>query len=302
MPLQDSSNLEFALGLAVLVVGVQLLQVVQGASRVEALGARERAEADLVALTELHVAAELLEALIGELVTAVDNPAVGLHEDGGAEVVLRMPPVAGARALAASAQDALVEAVEELAVVLRLVVLAFTRLLLRLALQEGVDRLVLGVEVAHVDDEVFQHEHEHERGDGRLGDVFLRDGAQAGQVVPTVDVHGAGATDTLAAAATEGERGVDLVLDLDEGIKEHRAALLGVDVVGNVLRAVVGVARIGAVDVEALHLILLILSQALVEFLGVVDLEDVGHVSDAYLRRREATGVHGGPNGLTHDV
>ena len=43
--------------------------------------------------------------------------------------------------------------------------------------------------------------------------------AQARQRVLAVDVHGARAADALAAGPTEGERWVDLVLDLDESVQ-----------------------------------------------------------------------------------
>ena len=44
------------------------------------------------------------------------------------------------------------------------------------------------------------------------------DGAEAGEGVRSVDVHGAGATDTLSAGATKSERRVNLILYLDEHI------------------------------------------------------------------------------------
>jgi hypothetical protein len=43
----------------------------------------------------------------------------------------------------------------------------------------------------------------------------LFDPAQARERVDAVDVHGTRSADTLAARSAEGERGVDLVLDLD---------------------------------------------------------------------------------------
>jgi hypothetical protein len=97
------------LGLALLcVVGVEFLQVLEGCSRVESLGAGKGAEADLVALAELHVSAKHLESLLGELVTGVNDPPVCLHEDSWPEVVLWMPPVRGAGRLAAGAENALI--------------------------------------------------------------------------------------------------------------------------------------------------------------------------------------------------
>ena len=48
------------------------------------------------------------------------------------------------------------------------------------------------------------------------------DTAETRKSVLAVDVHGARAADALAAGAAEGERGVDLVLDLDERIENLR--------------------------------------------------------------------------------
>jgi len=54
---------------------------------------------------------------------------------------------------------------------------------------------------------------------GRLAvDVDL---ANTGKSVGALNVHGAGSADTLAAGATEGEGGINLVLNLDQGIEHH---------------------------------------------------------------------------------
>ena len=53
--------------------------------------------------------------------------------------------------------------------------------------------------------------------------------ANTGQGVGTANVHSAGTANTLTARATEGQGGVDLVLDLDQGIKDHGAAVVHVD-------------------------------------------------------------------------
>ena len=58
-----------------------------------------------------------IQAFPRVLVAAVDDPAIGLQQDGGAEVTVAVPPVAGARRGAAGAQDALIEAVQLRAVV-----------------------------------------------------------------------------------------------------------------------------------------------------------------------------------------
>ena len=76
----------------------------------------------------------------------------------------------------------------------------------------------------------------------------------------SIDVHGAGAADTLTARATEAESWVDLILDLDKGIKEHRSTLLRVDVVSDISWAIIGVVRVAAIDVDALHVLFLFVS------------------------------------------
>jgi len=77
--------------------------VAEGTSGVESLGAGEGAHTDLVAFAELHVSSELFKAFVGVLITRVDNPSVGLHEDSRTQIVLGMPPVTGAGGLATSA-------------------------------------------------------------------------------------------------------------------------------------------------------------------------------------------------------
>jgi hypothetical protein len=76
-----------------------------------------------VAAVQAHRVVEGVLALGGALVTRVNQPPVGLEEDGGAEVLLRVPPVRGARGRAARAENALVETVELLAILLGLPIL-----------------------------------------------------------------------------------------------------------------------------------------------------------------------------------
>ena len=82
--------------LLVFVLGVHVLEVLKGSSGVESLRASEGAETDLVALSKLHVTTKHLKSLVGILITRVNNPPVCLHEHSRSQVVLRVPPVAGA--------------------------------------------------------------------------------------------------------------------------------------------------------------------------------------------------------------
>jgi len=98
---------------------------------------------------------EGLATLRAELISAVNHPAVSLHQDGGSEVLIRVPPVRGARCGAAGAENALVKTIELLAILDRLQVL--TLRLGRLLLQEGLDRLVLGVELGQIGNEILDN-------------------------------------------------------------------------------------------------------------------------------------------------
>ena len=61
-----------------------------------------------MAAIELERILEVIEALAGHLVAAVDNPAVGLQQDGGAKIAIGVPPIAGAAGLATEAQNTLI--------------------------------------------------------------------------------------------------------------------------------------------------------------------------------------------------
>src|SRR3546814_6165070 len=80
----------------------------------------------------------------------------------------------------------------------------------------------------------------------------LLDRADAGQRVGAVDVHRARTADALAAGAAERQRGVDLVLDLDQRVQDHRPAAVQVDLVGVQARILV-VVRAPAIDLELAH-------------------------------------------------
>lgn len=70
---------------------------------------------------------ELVEALAGGFVAAVDEPAIGLQEDRRAEVAVAVPPIARAARRAAGAEDAFIEAVQLGAVLRTLQALAARR-------------------------------------------------------------------------------------------------------------------------------------------------------------------------------
>ena len=60
---------------------------------------------DGVAAVEPEGILEVVEALAGVLVAAVGDPAIGLQQDGRAQIAVLVPPVGRTRRRAASAQS-----------------------------------------------------------------------------------------------------------------------------------------------------------------------------------------------------
>src|SRR5690606_19569073 len=134
----------------------QLLDLRDRQGRVQALRAGPRAVHDGVATVQLERVLEVVQARTGVLVARVHDPAVGLQQDRRAQVALAAPPVARAAGRAAGAREALVQAVQLLAVLRRLRALAVRRRR-RLGAVPGLDRGVLRVEVGQVRDQVLDH-------------------------------------------------------------------------------------------------------------------------------------------------
>ena len=101
----------------------QLLDLGNRLGRVEPLGAGLGAVQDGVAAVEAERVLQIVQPLALGLVAAVAQPAVGLQQGRGPEIVRLVPPVARAGGRATGAEDAFVEAVELLAVFLGLAVL-----------------------------------------------------------------------------------------------------------------------------------------------------------------------------------
>ena len=100
-----------------------LLDLSNRQRRVQALGACPRAVENGVASVQAHAVVEGVLALGLLLITRVGDPAVRLEENGGSEVLLLVPPVGRAGCGAAGAENAFVETVKLLAVLLGLAVL-----------------------------------------------------------------------------------------------------------------------------------------------------------------------------------
>jgi hypothetical protein len=139
-------------------------------------------------------------------------------------------------------------AVELAAVLVRLAVFAAGRRR-RFGLQPRLQRRVLGVEVRQVRHQVLDDllVRQREDADVRAAAVGRRLGA--GERVDTVDVHGARAAHTLAAGAAQREAAVLAILDVQQGVQHHRAAVAGVHLILLGTRRLVGLGIV-AVDLE----------------------------------------------------
>ncbi|KAI3476364.1 hypothetical protein L1887_62016 [Cichorium endivia] len=163
--------------------GHVLLDLCDGLAWVEVLGAGPGAVHDGVAAVEGEGVFELLPALLAKVVARVGHPAVGLHEDGGAEVLVLVPPVAGARGGAAGAEDALVEAVEATTLLGRLEVLALGGGVV--GLEERLDGAVLLVELREVRHEILDNVHVRQRVDLGVAALSMRQ-RQASVLTPSM--------------------------------------------------------------------------------------------------------------------
>src|SRR5689334_10835044 len=59
--------------------------------------------------------------------------------------------------------------------------------------------------------------------------ILVRHGLGAGQRILAVDIHRARPADTLSARSSEGQRGINVVLDPDQSIQDHWTAVTGIN-------------------------------------------------------------------------
>jgi hypothetical protein len=83
--------------------------------------------------------------------------------------------------------------------------------------------------------QILDHFHVRQRGDPHFAFAILDRGG-AGEAVLAVDVHRAGTANALAAGAAEGQRGILLVLHLDQRVEHHRATFVDIDLESIVTR------------------------------------------------------------------
>src|SRR5690606_12385497 len=211
---------------------------------IEPLRAGLRAVHDGVAAVEAERVFQIVEPFSGGLVARIDEPAVGLQQDCRAEIAVTVPPVARAGRGAAGTQDAFIQPIELFTILVALQ--PFLCGFWRNSVQPRLDRGVLGVEVGQIRHKVFDYRHVRQRINlHRTGNLVRALGAC--QRIGAVDVHGAGAAYALAAGTAQRQRGIDLVLDPQERVQNHRSALVHVDEVGVDAR-VLAIVRRPAID------------------------------------------------------
>jgi len=162
---------------------------------VEALWACSGAVKDRVTTIETHLVLKLFLTMTCVGVTRVGNPTVSLHESGGAEVFVLVPPIGRTGGGTAGTKDAFVEAIEFLAVLLGLEELAVGRRVV--ILKVGLDGLVLLVEQSEVGDEVLHNIHVGKRVNLCVLIFIAVDATEARESILAVNVHRTRATNTL---------------------------------------------------------------------------------------------------------
>ncbi len=170
---------------------------------------------------------EDLETFGGGLVAAVEDEPVGV-DDRGRAVVLALAPEHRAAGGAARAQDAFGGVV--VAGTVRRALNPLPRRRVTGGDQVRLDRAVGVEERLHVDHEVLLHRqsadrlHRHRERLARLPLLFVRQQVAhqhlAGQPVDAVDAHGVRAAHPVRAGAPEGERAIEVALDVDQQIEQ----------------------------------------------------------------------------------
>lgn len=196
-----------------------LLDLPDGLSRVQTLGTHFDAIHDGVTAEQFVGVVQLLQTFLGSLVAAVLDEAGGLQQSGRTEEFVWVPPKAGAGSGAAGAEDALVEAIQLVAVSGGLQ--AFGLGIRVLGDEVRLSGPVLLEEGFLVDDQITDHRL---TGQGTDFDGLFQTGhrREAGQAVAAVDVHAVGAAHAFPAGTAE-TQGLVLGLQFQQGVQQHHA-------------------------------------------------------------------------------
>ena len=136
---------------------------------------------------------------------------------------------------------------------------------------------MLRIEVCEIRHEVLYDRHVRQRRnrDGRAGNLVPALGA--GNGITTANIHRAGAANAFPARPAEGERRVDISLDIDQDVQNHRAAFVHIDKV-RIPARILAAFRIITVNLEFLDVAVLRLWPGLSVFdLGVLWKRQLNH-------------------------
>jgi len=188
-----------------------------GLSRIESFGTRLGAVHDGVASVEGIISLHLLHTVEQRLVTRIDHPTVHLHQHRGTQITVAVPPVAGAAGRAAGAENALVQTIQFGTIFHRLKMSLLAKDLFAVTLKIRLDARVLLIKVGHIWHEIFDDVHVRQGIDFR-GFGWIVDCAKTRQSVAAVDVHRTRTANAFATRASEGETGVEIILDVDQRV------------------------------------------------------------------------------------
>jgi len=226
------------------------LHLRDGFAGVETLGARPGAIENCVASIQAESVLHLLLTFCAHGIPRICHPPICSHKGRRAKVLILVPPVARTRGRTARAQDTFIPAVKLFALINGLEVLLSIRRWC--GLEPWLDGLVLLVELGHVGNEILDDVHVWQWIYLGLLSSLPINTAQACQSVLPVNVHRATAADPFTAASSKRQCRVHLILDLENGIQDHRPRLVEVD--GILLKEglLAGLIRVPSVYLECL--------------------------------------------------
>ena len=191
-----------------------------------------------------------VEALTSRLIATVDKPTIRGKQCGRAEIAVTVPPVARAARRATGAQYASGWLVDQF-----LILFALQAFLVRwwwsAGLQPRLDRGVLRVEIRKIGHKVLDDRHVRQRINPDVTPDTI-DRARTRQRIAAINIHCARTANALTAGTTKRQCWIDFVFDLDERVKNHRAAAIEIDIV-DVNTRILAAVRIVAIHREPAH-------------------------------------------------
>lgn len=148
---------------------------------------------------------EVAQSLHRLAVPTVFDPSIGLHQHGGSQILVTVPPVTGTTGTATGTQYTLVHTIQLGAVLFGLQVFLLIRGLGVGRLQPGFNGAVLFIEITHIGYQIFNHVHVGEWVYfGGLGEFLPVNVGQTRQGVDPVNVHGTTSANALPTTASKG--------------------------------------------------------------------------------------------------